>query len=218
MDIYAASEKPIEGVTAESLVERIRQFGHRGAEYVGTIDRGVDALLGVRARRRSGTDARSGQRLAGRRQSAGPLAGRLIMARESKKSEAKARTGIRWRLWAWTARGLHRVRLDRLGGAHRCGSSRSPIRSSSCCATSRKRLTIAGLKYTLARQGRARLRGRFRAQHLLRSRWRSAGAGCWPIDWVEDASVMRIWPDRLTVEIHERKPVAFVFSPLRRAR
>ena len=45
MDIYAASEKPIEGVTAEALVERIRQFGHRGVEYVGTIDRGVDALV-----------------------------------------------------------------------------------------------------------------------------------------------------------------------------
>jgi UDP-N-acetylmuramate--alanine ligase len=49
MDIYAASEKPIEGVTAEALVERIRQFGHRGVEYVGTIDRGVDALLGAAA-------------------------------------------------------------------------------------------------------------------------------------------------------------------------
>ncbi len=47
MDIYAASEKPIEGVTAESLVERLRQFGHRGAEYVGTIDRGVEALAAV---------------------------------------------------------------------------------------------------------------------------------------------------------------------------
>ncbi|HEV2447867.1 MAG TPA: UDP-N-acetylmuramate--L-alanine ligase, partial [Candidatus Sulfopaludibacter sp.] len=47
MDIYAASEKPIEGVTAEALVERIRQFGHRGAEYVGTMDRGIDALLSV---------------------------------------------------------------------------------------------------------------------------------------------------------------------------
>src|SRR5580704_12722588 len=40
LDIYAASEKPIEGVTAESLAERLRQFGHRGAEYVGTMDRG----------------------------------------------------------------------------------------------------------------------------------------------------------------------------------
>jgi UDP-N-acetylmuramate--alanine ligase len=47
MDIYAASEKPIEGVSAQALVDRIRQFGHRGAEYVGTMDRGVDALLGV---------------------------------------------------------------------------------------------------------------------------------------------------------------------------
>ena len=45
MDIYAASEKPIEGVTAESLADRIRQFGHRGVEYVGTLDRGVDALV-----------------------------------------------------------------------------------------------------------------------------------------------------------------------------
>jgi cell division protein FtsQ len=31
------------------------------------------------------------------------------------------------------------------------------------------------------------------------------------IDWVEDASVSRIWPDRLIVRIHERTPVAFVF-------
>ncbi|HWB86733.1 MAG TPA: FtsQ-type POTRA domain-containing protein [Bryobacteraceae bacterium] len=31
------------------------------------------------------------------------------------------------------------------------------------------------------------------------------------IDWVEDASISRIWPDRLVVHIRERKPVAFVF-------
>jgi cell division protein FtsQ len=30
------------------------------------------------------------------------------------------------------------------------------------------------------------------------------------IDWVEDVSVSRIWPDRLMVRIRERKPVAFV--------
>jgi cell division protein FtsQ len=30
------------------------------------------------------------------------------------------------------------------------------------------------------------------------------------IDWIEDASVSRIWPDRLVVRIRERKPVAFV--------
>jgi cell division protein FtsQ len=32
------------------------------------------------------------------------------------------------------------------------------------------------------------------------------------IGWVEDASVSRIWPDRLLVRIRERKPVAFVLS------
>jgi UDP-N-acetylmuramate--alanine ligase len=47
MDIYAASEQPIEGVSALSLVDRIRQFGHRGAEYVGTMEAGVDALVRV---------------------------------------------------------------------------------------------------------------------------------------------------------------------------
>ncbi|HVP45202.1 MAG TPA: UDP-N-acetylmuramate--L-alanine ligase [Bryobacteraceae bacterium] len=45
LDIYAASEKPIQGVTAEAMVERIRQFGHRSAEYAGTIDRAVKAAL-----------------------------------------------------------------------------------------------------------------------------------------------------------------------------
>jgi UDP-N-acetylmuramate--alanine ligase len=45
LDIYAASERPIEGVTAEAVAERIRQFGHRNVEYVGTIERGVEALL-----------------------------------------------------------------------------------------------------------------------------------------------------------------------------
>ena len=47
LDIYAASEKPIEGVTAEALVGRIRQFGHHSAEYVGTLARGEDRLLDV---------------------------------------------------------------------------------------------------------------------------------------------------------------------------
>ncbi|MBV8731748.1 MAG: FtsQ-type POTRA domain-containing protein [Acidobacteriia bacterium] len=33
------------------------------------------------------------------------------------------------------------------------------------------------------------------------------------IDWIEDASVSRIWPDRLVVRIHERQPIAFVSLP-----
>jgi cell division protein FtsQ len=33
------------------------------------------------------------------------------------------------------------------------------------------------------------------------------------IDWVEDATVSRVWPNRLLVRIKERKPVAFVNVP-----
>ena len=45
LDIYAASEKPIEGITAEALAGRIRQFGHRSVTYVGSIEKGVAAIL-----------------------------------------------------------------------------------------------------------------------------------------------------------------------------
>ncbi len=31
------------------------------------------------------------------------------------------------------------------------------------------------------------------------------------IDWVEDAAISRIWPDRLLVRIRERQPVAYVY-------
>jgi UDP-N-acetylmuramate--alanine ligase len=41
LDIYPASEQPIPGVTAEALVERMRRYGHRGAEYAGSIANGV---------------------------------------------------------------------------------------------------------------------------------------------------------------------------------
>jgi UDP-N-acetylmuramate--alanine ligase len=44
MDIYAASEMPIEGVTAEGLTERIRAFGHRSAHYVGSMEQGVESV------------------------------------------------------------------------------------------------------------------------------------------------------------------------------
>lgn len=36
-DIYAASEDPIEGITAQALVEKIERFGHRHAEYIGQL-------------------------------------------------------------------------------------------------------------------------------------------------------------------------------------
>jgi UDP-N-acetylmuramate--alanine ligase len=35
MDIYAAGETPIEGVSAADLAERIRAHGHRNVTYLG---------------------------------------------------------------------------------------------------------------------------------------------------------------------------------------
>lgn len=45
LEIYAASEQPIPGVSGAVLAERIRQFGHRSVEYVASIDKGVEAIL-----------------------------------------------------------------------------------------------------------------------------------------------------------------------------
>jgi UDP-N-acetylmuramate--alanine ligase len=46
-DIYAASEDPIPGVTAQALVEEIEKFGHRNARYIGGVEHGKQALLDV---------------------------------------------------------------------------------------------------------------------------------------------------------------------------
>jgi len=71
-------------------------------------------------------------------------------------------------------------------------------------------LTIEGLKYTNRTKVRRIFSGDF--EHSIFSvpldeRRRRLLA----IDWVEDASVSRVWPDRLVVRIRERTPVAYVY-------
>ena len=46
-DIYAASEEPIEGVTAQALAEDIERFGHRNVHYIGAIEEGARAIAAV---------------------------------------------------------------------------------------------------------------------------------------------------------------------------
>jgi UDP-N-acetylmuramate--alanine ligase len=46
-DIYAASEDPIEGVTAQALAEEIERFGHRAVRYIGGVERGAEELAAV---------------------------------------------------------------------------------------------------------------------------------------------------------------------------
>jgi UDP-N-acetylmuramate--alanine ligase len=43
-DIYAASEDPIEGTTAETLVAAIKSFGHKDVRYVGPLENAAAAL------------------------------------------------------------------------------------------------------------------------------------------------------------------------------
>ena len=45
LDIYAASEQPIEGLTSETLADRMRGYGHRGVTYAGSMERAVDLIV-----------------------------------------------------------------------------------------------------------------------------------------------------------------------------
>jgi UDP-N-acetylmuramate--alanine ligase len=44
LDIYAASEPEIEGVTTEGLLEKIRSYGHRSAHYAPSMEEGIAAI------------------------------------------------------------------------------------------------------------------------------------------------------------------------------
>src|SRR5690606_16075604 len=46
LDIYAASEDPIPGITAEVLTENIRRYGHKQARYIGDIETAAEKIAG----------------------------------------------------------------------------------------------------------------------------------------------------------------------------
>ncbi len=47
LDIYAASEKPIDGITGEALARAIREKGGRDAQYAGSFAEAVDSAVGL---------------------------------------------------------------------------------------------------------------------------------------------------------------------------
>jgi cell division protein FtsQ len=127
------------------------------------------------------------------------------MAREPK------RTGIRWRLWLGVA----------LAAIASAGVAAAGLRTVAyvmtdprflLSATGQDAVSIEGLVFADG----ARVRGVFAgdlgrsvfAVPLAERRRRILG-----IDWVADAAVSRVWPNRLLVRIRERKPVAFVAFP-----
>lgn len=44
LDIYPASEEPIEGITAEVLTENIKKYGHKSATFIGSIDTAAETV------------------------------------------------------------------------------------------------------------------------------------------------------------------------------
>jgi UDP-N-acetylmuramate--alanine ligase len=45
LDIYAASETPIPGVSSEVLAEKMRAYGHRGVTYCGSTETAINAAV-----------------------------------------------------------------------------------------------------------------------------------------------------------------------------
>lgn len=45
LDIYAASESPIPGITAEVLTENVKKYGHKNAQYIGDIETAADKVI-----------------------------------------------------------------------------------------------------------------------------------------------------------------------------
>jgi len=124
----------------------------------------------------------------------------------------KARPSFRWRLWltvcVWCAIFVSSAVAARQAHRYVLGDPQFMLSSEDPTA-----LSVQGITYT----ARAKLLRIFAGDYgrsifavPLDERRRRLLA----IDWVEDASVSRIWPNRLLVRITERHPVAFVSLPL----
>jgi cell division protein FtsQ len=127
------------------------------------------------------------------------------MARESKKSGG----GVRWRMWF----GILALGAAAVSSAMAGIKLHSFVMHDPNFQLSREHtdaLTVQGLMYASRSKVYRVFAGDF--DHSIFSipvdeRRRKLLA----IDWVEEASVARIWPDRIVVRVRERKPVAFVF-------
>jgi cell division protein FtsQ len=126
------------------------------------------------------------------------------MARESKK----ASSGVR--RWIWL--GLAVLLVLGVSTAMAAIKVRQYVLRSPQFTVSPQRpdaLTIEGLRYTSRQKVQRIFAGDFDHSAFsvpLEERRRRLLA----LDWVEDAAVSRVWPDRLAVRIRERTPVAFV--------
>ena len=47
LDIYAASETPIEGISAKVLTDNIKRYGHKSVSYIGDIEMATEKICEV---------------------------------------------------------------------------------------------------------------------------------------------------------------------------
>jgi cell division protein FtsQ len=126
------------------------------------------------------------------------------VARESKKASA----GPRKHRWRWAAV-IFAVAGVTMGAVTTLHGYVVNGRQFALSRDHRDALTIDGVRYA----SRAKVQRVF-AQDAGRSVFgvplEERRRRILAIDWVEDAAVSRVWPDRLAVRIRERTPVAFV--------
>jgi cell division protein FtsQ len=124
-------------------------------------------------------------------------------------SRERPKTRRNWRLWLMAASGVALA----LCAAYGAYEVRRFALTNPRFTLQPEALTIVGVEYaSLARVERVFEAdfGRSVFALGLAERRRRLMA----IDWVREASVSRLWPNRLAVRVEERKPVAFVNLPL----
>ena len=47
MNIYASSDDPIEGISAEELTEKIKRYGHKDVSYIGPIESATEKICSL---------------------------------------------------------------------------------------------------------------------------------------------------------------------------
>jgi cell division protein FtsQ len=126
------------------------------------------------------------------------------MAREAKRGARP----IRWRLW-FAAAGIGVLCVSTAVAALKVREYAITDQKFVLARGPADAVTIQGLHYTPKSKVQRVFSGDF-GRSVFRVDLPERRRRLLAIDWVQDAAVSRVWPDRLMVRIRERTPVAFV--------
>jgi cell division protein FtsQ len=121
------------------------------------------------------------------------------------------RSEIRWRLWLGVAMGCV-IFVSSAMAARKVRAFMVNDPQFVLSPEDRHALTLEGVRYA----SRARVMAVFSSDFghsIFRMPLAERQRRLLAVDWVEEASVSRIWPNRVVVRVRERKPVAFVNLP-----